>query len=106
MAGLERIPAVRAPFRDGEMETAPSSGQLASPVSFVPPRSQPAPWMEPYTWVPYLSTLPQSLTPLIGREDEVATGARLLSSRQARLLTLIAMIDRSITAIIILSGCR
>lgn len=39
-------------------------------------------------WAPYLSSLPQAPTPLIGREDELAAAARLLRSGQARLLTL------------------
>jgi predicted ATPase/transcriptional regulator with XRE-family HTH domain len=82
---LERSPAA------GDIHTAPGPLQLASAVASVspiPPRNQPASWGEPYTWVPYLSTLPQSLTPLIGREAEVAAAAEMLRSGQTRLLTL------------------
>jgi transcriptional regulator with XRE-family HTH domain len=46
------------------------------------PRSHPA------EWTPYLATLPQPPTPLIGREAEVRAAAGLLRSGHARLLTL------------------
>lgn len=59
------------------------------PSQLAPPVSAASPALAQSTgWVPYLPTLPQSLTPLIGREAEVATGVKLISSRQARLLTL------------------
>jgi predicted ATPase/transcriptional regulator with XRE-family HTH domain len=73
VAGLERYQT------GGDIGVAKSLAQLAS---VRPGRAKPT------TWVPYLSTLPQSLTPLIGREAEVAEGMALLVSRQARLLTL------------------
>lgn len=43
----------------------------------------------PVAWTPYLSSLPQAPTPLIGRGAEVDAAVRLLSSEHARLLTLV-----------------
>jgi predicted ATPase/DNA-binding XRE family transcriptional regulator len=42
----------------------------------------------PAAWTPYLSSLPQPATELIGREDELSGAAELLRSGRARLLTL------------------
>jgi predicted ATPase/transcriptional regulator with XRE-family HTH domain len=42
----------------------------------------------PAAWVPYLSSLPQSPTPLIDRKAELAATSALLTTGQARLLTL------------------
>jgi len=42
----------------------------------------------PAAWTPYLSSLPQPPTALIGREADVTAAAGLLRSKQARLLTL------------------
>jgi predicted ATPase/transcriptional regulator with XRE-family HTH domain len=42
----------------------------------------------PAAWVPYLSSLPQPPTPLVGREGDLAATAALVRSGHARLLTL------------------
>ena len=76
--GLERIPSHGA--------TSAPGGQPQQPTFPTPPTH--AASLQPAAWVPYLSSLPQPLTPLFGREAELAATAALLSSRQARLLTL------------------
>jgi predicted ATPase/transcriptional regulator with XRE-family HTH domain len=43
----------------------------------------------PAAWTPYLSSVPQPPTPLIGRESDIRAVAALLQSGQTRLLTLI-----------------
>jgi len=53
----------------------------AIPAAHIP-RSHPA------TWTPYLSSLPQAPTQLVGREADVSAAAGLLRSGHARLLTL------------------
>jgi predicted ATPase/transcriptional regulator with XRE-family HTH domain len=77
--------------REGGARPAPArrarrgaEGTKPRPVAAVSPPPPP----HPAVWVPYLTSLPQSPTPLIGRADELAAATRMLRSGQTRLLTL------------------
>lgn len=81
--------------REGGAAAGPGQAEIASYEKEAPPPSPPPPTRlthtassHPTAWVPYLSSLPQPPTELIGREDELAAAAGLLRSGQARLLTL------------------